>query len=334
MGKNAITVLKATCMQISLLLLPNTLPSSLFCLQDVLAIAGLMQAKQPWSIHTVSTDGAAVTAFQGRPLAVDAALDAVPYSDVVLLPSRMLDQQYSNAGPQVTDWLRQQADGGARIASVCTGAFALAETGLLDGLPATTHWLYAAQFRRRFPAVRLQPERALVDNGALLTAGAGMAWQDLLLTLLADHLSPAQLLQLRQMFLLQGHPHGQQPYIGLASAGHQDARVQQAQACLADHLADDNALAQAMQLAGLAPRTFQRRFRQATGYTAVQYLQQLRIEKAKALLLSGNLPVEQVGFAAGYGDGSFFRRLFRRHTGLSPAAYRQLYQQAGGQGTE
>lgn len=311
-------------MHISLLLLPNLMPSSLFSLQDVLAIAGLMQGED-WALARVSLDGQPVEAFQGTSLTVDARLAAIAQTDLLFVPSLMLDGDNALENPALAGNLQRLAKGGTHMASVCTGAFALASAGLLDGRAATTHWLYQDAFRRRFPAVQLLPERVMVDDGPVMTAAAGMAWQDLLLAVLAPHVDEAVMLQLRQMFLLQTHNAGQKPYIGISDAPHNDAVIRKAQQALAADPAHRQALELAQVASGLQLRTFQRRFRQAAGCTAVQYLQQLRMEKAKSLLLSGRLPVEQVGFATGYDDGSFFRRLFRRHTGLSPSEYRKRY---------
>lgn len=314
-------------MQVCVLLVPGVMGSSALGMLDVLTTASFLLPAEYGSLHVlrVATDGAPVLAFQGIPLPPDATLASVTQADLVLLPSVALDtQRWFEGQGAVMDWLRQQAAGGARMASVCTGSFLLAEAGLLDGKTATTHWAFASHFRQRYPTVTLETHAALLHHGPIMTAGAGMAWQDLLLQALQGMLPDPVLLQLRETFLLQVHTAGQQPFIGLAPAEHNDRLIRTAQQWLRETLAQDDAIAQAIHRSGLQQRTFQRRFRQACGMSAVQYLQQLRIDAAKLALVQGTLPVEDVGFAVGYNDSSFFRRLFRRHTGLTPAAYRRL----------
>ncbi len=329
-------------MHISLLLLPGAMGSSVLGMLDVLVAASFMAGQdradsQPLQIQRVAASLEPVAAFQGIPLLPEVSIEQIEHTDLILIPSLALDTRRPPdfSGQQaVIRWIQQQAAQDARLASVCTGAFLLAETGLLDGKIATTHWAYANLFRECYPAIRLETDASLLrrhDN--LFTAGAGIAWQGLLLAVLQGAVSDELLLQLRQAFLLQEHVDGQKPFIGLATAAHQDSLVQQAQDWLKTALAADDALAQAIQRSGLQQRTFQRRFRQACGLSAVHYLQALRMEAAKTLLTTGARPVEEIGQRVGYNDSSFFRRLFRRHTGLSPAEYRRRYRESFGVST-
>lgn len=313
-------------MHIALLLYPGTMASSVLGLSDVLVTAAALQPGTPWFLQRVAATRDPQPCFGGTWLEPDATIDQPGPIDLLLVPSLALGES-PVFDPVVLAWLHARHATGTVVASVCTGAFLLAAAGLLDGRMATTHWVYAERFRQRFPQVLLEPSHALVDAGSVVTAGAGTAWQDLLLQLLRSRMSDSTLLQLRQLFLLQGHEGGQRPYCGLPLPRVVDARVQAAAEWLRKDYREDDAIVRVQQRSGLKPRTFQRRFRQAMGMTAVQYLQGLRMEAAKELLLANTLPVEAIGEAVGYGDSSFFRRLFRRHTGLAPGEYRRRYAQ-------
>ena len=310
----------------SLVLLPGAMCSSVFGLLDVLTVASFLQppGAGPLIVQRVAQNREPVVAFQGIELVADATIGEVETTQLILVPSLMLDTQHWFAGQQpVIDWIRQQASQGARVASVCTGGFVLAEAGLLDGVTATTHWAFIEIFRQRYPLVQLQPESAVINHGQVLTAAAGMAWQDMLLQVLPGIVDENTEMQLRQSFLLQPHQHGQKPFTGGRPATHNDRNMLQAEAVIHQQLANPEVIANAIRHSGLHQRTFQRRFRQATGMTPTHYLQFQRMEAAKIALVRNNLSVEEISLAVGYDDSSFFRRLFRRHTGISPAEYRK-----------
>lgn len=314
-------------MKISLLLLPQTMSYSLLGPWDVLHSLGAVGgAAREWRIEKVAQDSAPVNCAFGIPLSPDATIEDVEQTDLVIVPSLSLDLENWFAGQEpVLHWLRRQATMGATVASVCTGAFLLAEAGLLDGRRATTHWAFADQFRQRYPHVLLDCDEVLASDGRLCTAGAGLAWQDLLLAVLDGALEESQLLQLRQLFLMQAHEQGQKPHRGLGLMQHADAVVLDAQEWLGRHFASEDCVEQAWRRSALHQRTFQRRFRKAAGVTPSHYVQQLRMEAAKLVLTMGNTAIEQVGHDVGYGDSSFFRRLFRKHTGMTPSAFRQRF---------
>lgn len=316
-------------MHISVLLLPGVMGSSALGLLDVLTVASFIVPSEEASltVQRVALNDKPVMAFQGIPLQPDATIASVDKADLILVPSLMLDtRHWFTRQEEVISWVREQANSGARVASVCTGAFVLAEAGLLDGKTATTHWAFAEHFRHRYPSVLLNVDAVLINHGRLLTAGAGMAWQDLLIQALSGMVSDNVLLQLRQTFLMQVHKDGQKPFIGQPDSEHNDKQIEQAQTWMKEGLSNDNVINDVIGRSGLQQRTFQRRFRQAVGMSPVHYLQYQRIEAAKVALLRNELSVENIGFTVGYNDRSFFRRLFRRHTGMSPAEYRKANQ--------
>lgn len=211
-----------------------------------------------------------------------------------------------------------------RVASLCTGAFLLADAGLLNGKSATTHWALEKIFRNFYPQVHLEIDKTVVDNGETLCCGGGMSWQNLILHILhqkgANHA-----LKVARTFLMQTHEFGQRPYSGLMASSHTDGIIAKAQDWMMNHYSEATAANIGVSLSGLAPRTFQRRFKSATGITPTQYVQQLRIEKSKLYLTETKTPVEAIGTKVGYDDPSFFRRLFKRSTGVSPLQFRQHF---------
>jgi transcriptional regulator GlxA family with amidase domain len=206
----------------------------------------------------------------------------------------------------------------------------LAATGLLDGCEATSHWGYQDLFRRRYPQVTFRPEPNLVfadPEGRIVTAGGTTSWHDLAIHIIARHASPGEAMRIAQVYLLKWHGEGQLPYATLVRRQpHADAVVRACEELMTEHFRDIDDLGQVVARAGIPERTLKRRFRAATGTTLIDYLQNLRVEAAKRLLEAGREPVEGISVAVGYEDASFFRRLFRRRTGLTPGQYRRMFQ--------
>ena len=226
-------------------------------------------------------------------------------------------------------WATAMHAQGAVICSACSGIYLLAETGLFDGADATVHWSYAPFFARLFPQVPIHPERALVVAGPrdeLVSCGASTSWQDLVLYLTARFAGPTAAQAMARFYAMQWHEDGLGPYVTFQGAtGHGDGAIEDAQAWLADNYSVGNPVEQLVRRAGMAERSFGRRFAQATGMTPLAYVQRLRVEEAKRRLERTAEPVDEIGWRVGYEDPAFFRRLFRRITGLSPAAYRKRF---------
>jgi transcriptional regulator GlxA family with amidase domain len=232
--------------------------------------------------------------------------------------------------PKLVRWLRQMYNGGTTICSACTGANLTAEAGLLDGNEATVHWAAESSFRRRHPDVLLRPDEVLVvsgDGGRLITSGAATAWHDLVLHLIAHHVGPATAQAVARFLLFEWHRDGQAAFqVFDPPMDHGDAAVLVAQRAIAENFAVGAPVEEMVRWSGLAPRTFKRRFKLATGHAPIAYVQRIRIERAKRLLETSHEPIEEISWAVGYEDPASFRRLFKRLTGLTPGAYRQRFQ--------
>lgn len=223
-------------------------------------------------------------------------------------------------------WLLDRHAQGATLASNCGGAFALAATGLLAGRPATTHWFFAEQFRERFPDVRLESDRMVIDDGDIVTAGGLMAWTDLGLRIVERLLGPTVMMETARFLLIDPGGREQRNYASFAPRlTHGDEAVLKAQHLLQGKEGRVGGVSELAAEAGLEERTFQRRFKAATGMTPIEYSQHLRVGKSRELLEFTRRTVDQIAWSVGYEDAAAFRKLFHRITGLSPNEYRQRF---------
>jgi transcriptional regulator GlxA family with amidase domain len=323
--------------------MPQSTPAALYGLYEVFASVGVawceLTGEPPagprMEVAIVSATGEPYLCPLGTPIAPQASLGTVTRTDLIVIADLALPAGCDPRGrwPDETAWIRAQFAAGATVASVCTGAILLADTGLLDGGEATSHWSVVPLFREHYARVRLRPERILVRNGAdqrLVTGGGAAAWEDLALYLIARFSAPAEAVRIAKLFQFGDRSEGQLLYAArLPARRHDDAVIARCQGWIAEHYALDNPVARLVAESGLAERTFARRFQAATGYAPVEYVQTLRIEEAKQLLESTTEPVDLVAQRVGYADPTFFRKLFKRRTGVTPARYRQRFQGIG-----
>lgn len=323
---------------------PETAGSALYGMVDVLlaagnvwqTLAGTGVPRALFRVRIVSPQSVPFTCGNGIPVLPDAAIADDPAADVVILPELWLgpDEHLHGRHSELVDWVRAKYEQGAAIFSACSGAILLAETGLLDGCDATSHWGYQDLFRREYPSVRFRPEPNLAfadQEGRLVTAGGTTSWHDLALHLIARYGGPAEAMRIAKVYLLKWHDEGQLPYQALVRRHpHADAVVFNTEEWLEEHFREKDALAGAVARSGIPERSLKRRFKVATGVTLIDRIQHLRIEEAKRLLEEGTLPFDEISYAAGYEDASFFRRLFKRTTGLSPSQYRRMFQSLPG----
>jgi transcriptional regulator GlxA family with amidase domain len=334
---------RGDAIRVRLLALPESAGSALYGLFDILAMAGelwsiITGAPPPepgFDVRVVGPSREPFRCWGGVPVAPDGCFADNTGADVVLIPDLLVDPDADprRRWPEAAAWVAREHDAGAAICTVCTGSLLLADTGLLDGREATTHWSCVPLFQRYHPRVRLRAERLLVaadPDQRIVTAGGASAWQDMALYLIGRHQGQAAAVAAAKAFLLGDHGEGQLPYTAMIRPRqHTDAAVAAAQTWIAENYAVPNPVARMAERAGLPDRTFKRRFRAATGFTPVEYVQTVRIEEAKQYLETTALNAEDIAERVGYSDPAFFRRLFRRHSGTTPAAYRQRYADLG-----
>ncbi|MDO5620397.1 MAG: GlxA family transcriptional regulator [Paracoccus sp. (in: a-proteobacteria)] len=253
-----------------------------------------------------------------------------PLPDVIILPPSLAAPISTTAAEPLVPGLLAAHERGAVLASVCAGAFLLAETGLLNGRRATTHWAYTSDFAARFPKVELDADRLIVDEGKLITAGGMMAWTDLGLVLVDRLLGTQVMLATAQILLIDPPGREQRFYSNFAPRlNHGDAAILKVQHWLQDTDGHNARLPDLAARAGLEERTFLRRFQKATGMTSTEYAQRLRIDRARQILQSTTQPIDSIAWAVGYRDPAAFRKLFQRITGLTPGAYRRRFRAMG-----
>ena len=324
---------------IDLLVLPETTPTCLYGLLEVFSavgvawreITGEAAAARRIRARLVGRDGRPFVSTSGAPLVPDASLADAGTANVAIVTDLQLSGGVDPRGHWVEEaaWMRAQFEAGATVCSVCTGSVLLAEAGMLDGEEATTHWGATRLFEQHYPAVRLRPERLLCPAGPdrrLITGGGSGAWADLALYLIGRYCGAAEAVRIAKVFVLGDHADGQLPFTAMIRHRyHEDAVIAGCQAWIASHYAEPNPVARMAARSGLRERTFKRRFRKATGYAPVDYVQALRIEEARQSLESSPDPVDTIAAAVGYEDPAWFRRLFKRRTGLTPSRYRQRW---------
>lgn len=253
------------------------------------------------------------------------SIDEIDQTDLVIISAADLGS-LEHGADRLVPWLKRHYENGATIASVCTGAFLLAETGLLDGRRATTHWGFVDAFRSRYPAVHLMPERLITDEGRLLCGGGAHSYFDLCLYLVNRFCGAEVAAQCARALLLEMRPNAQSPYARLVQQkDHADRPILESQRILEQRYVQGISVEDLAQHVSMSPRNFKRRFRLATGQTPLHYLQCFRIEVAKASLESSDESIENIASQVGYADVSFFRRTFRKFTGVNPGDYRRKF---------
>jgi transcriptional regulator GlxA family with amidase domain len=280
-----------------------------------------------FEVVTASVDGGPVQFAGGVTVQPELAVTQVKKTDLVYVPTIGLGLDAALAhNHAMLGLLKRQGRRGTLIAGVCTGVALLAEAGLLDGRPATTHWALADEYRRRYPQVDWQPERFITESDNLFCGGGVYAALDLCLYLV-ERLAGYEVARQTGRALLIDPPRTWQASFSAPRLRqqHHDDKVRQAQDYLHAHFDRPLTVAALASQLGMSPRNLARRFRQATGDSVLNYLHKLRIDRAKQLLEAEFKPVQQVCYAVGYEDVPFFRNVFRRHTGLSPTDYRRRF---------
>ena len=326
--------------EVLIVAVPETAGSALYGMVDVLKAAGNVwetltrqdSGKTLFDVRIVSPEKQPFACGNGIPVVPDCAISDEPKARIVILPELWLgpDEDIKGRYPALMDWLRVAHKQGAYLYSACSGAIMLAETGLLDGCEATSHWAYCDLFQKRYPNVRFRPEPNLViadRSGRIVTAGGTTSWHDLAIHIIARHANPGEALRIAKVYLLKWHDEGQLPYAPLVrSAPHADSIVRDCQKLLKECYREADAIQRVVSLARIPERTLKRRFKAATGTTFIEYVQNLRIEEAKRLLETTIMNADDISAEVGYEDHSFFRRLFKRLTGLKPGEYRRMFQ--------
>ncbi|MBO3277603.1 GlxA family transcriptional regulator [Pseudomonas schmalbachii] len=277
----------------------------------------------------VSPDGQPVTSFSGGQIAVDGPLDE---AEIVILPSFWGDfDTLLSLYPQVLPWLRERHASGSTLCGEASGVFWLAQAGLLDGKEATTYWRFFREFAQRYPKIALNQEKHIVDVDNIFSTCGNTSARDVFIHVIEGFcgISVAQGVARDILYEVQrSYTPGRLGFGGQKL--HHDPTILQVQQWLEEHYADKFRFEDVAREHGMSIRNFMRRFQAATGDKPLHYLQRLRIETARNLLATTRKSIKTISYEVGYDDASFFARLFRQHTSLSPHHYRRQVQKSEG----
>jgi transcriptional regulator GlxA family with amidase domain len=280
-----------------------------------------------FDVRLVGLDLSPVVCQDGIHLHPSAQVDDISVVDLVVVPG--LDDDLAASFELNRAWvplLSKWHGAGARIASSCTGAFLLAAAGLLDGRPATTHWLFADELARRYPRVRVSMDRMIIDTGEIITSGGATAFLNLVLYLIERFGGHERANLAAKVLLVDGHRPSQLPYIAFSPRrAHNDGIVHQVQQHIDLHLDEPLRIGALAATFGISSRSLSRRFTTATGRGPQAYLRHMRVEHAKRLLETTDETVERVRLLVGYRDSAAFRRAFKDSMGIPPREYRVAY---------
>jgi transcriptional regulator GlxA family with amidase domain len=254
-------------------------------------------------------------------------ISGITKTNLIIIPS--LNHNYYPAvkgNDVLIKWLNQQYKKGAEIASICTGAFLLASTGLLDGKTCSTHWSAADHFRLMFPKVNLQSDKLITDENGIYTNGGAYSFLNLILYLVEKYYDRSVAILCAKVFQIEIDRYQQSAFtIFTGQKAHGDDMIREAQTYIENHLQEKISIEHLSAKLAVGRRNFDRRFIKATGNTPIEYAQRVKIEAAKKAFETSHKTINEVMHDVGYSDMKAFREIFKRITGMSPLAYRVRY---------
>lgn len=320
--------------QVTVLGFDYAFASAITGVMDLLSMAGVTwnrihgkPAEKQFDVVIATADGQPIQCTNGIEIKAHKAIDDVLHTDLLLVPTIAGNiGKTLQLNQSVLPWLRMHYEQGADIASNCTGAFLLAESGLLDNKKATTHWGFIDEFTQRYPNVQLQADQLITADGSVFCSGGGMAWLDMALFLIERYCGYDVAMESSKSFVIDIGRGSQTAYsCVLGKKYHNDDAILMLQDWLEGNVKESITIDLLAKKAAMTERTLKRRFKKATGESPIAYLQILRVEAAKKLLERSRLTVEAITHAVGYEDVSSFIRLFKTQTSLSPSAYRARF---------
>lgn len=312
---------------VTVLAMENTSASAITGPMDVFHQAGVLwnhfsgKAITPhFKVGVVTVDGQPFKCTNGIRMAADGAIGDVRSTDLIVVSSIINVEKTIARHGRTIDWLAERYHQGTHIASICTGSFLLAETGLLDGKLATTHWAYAEKFKKRYPTVNLKIDRPITDDQDLLCSGGYTASIDISLYLVEKYCGAEVATQ--SLKIIAPRHQLEVPYDTGCHRDHRDGRILSVQEWIETHFNETFDYDELAYLSHMSRRTLERRFKAATGKTPRSYQQCVRVKAAKRMLETGGCSFDEITSQVGYEDSSSFRKVFQRYTRLNPSEYR------------
>jgi transcriptional regulator GlxA family with amidase domain len=273
-----------------------------------------------YDVRVLSEDGRTLRASGGLNVGTEAFGERVFDTVIVVGGDAILEQ----APEGVLDYLRASARTARRTASICSGAFVMAQAGLLEGRRATTHWAYAGQLQERFPSIKVEPDRIYVIDGSIWTSAGMTAGIDLALAMVEkDHGAELARSVAQKLVMYHRRAGGQSQHSALLELAPKSDRIQTVLAYAREHLAQTLSVEQLAQVARLSPRQFSRAFRTETGQSPAKAIENLRLETARQMLERGRLTLEQIALETGFVDPRRMREAFLRVFGQPPQVIRR-----------
>lgn len=243
---------------------------------------------------------------------------------LVIAGGRAVHRAAEDAG--LVAWVAARAPNARRVAAICTGAFLAAAAGLLDGRRAVTHWDSCTDLAERFPSTQVEPDPIFIEDGKVWTSAGVTAGIDLTLALVERDLGRAMALAVaRELVVFLKRPGGQSQYSAALALQHGASRFEALHGWMRENLAADLSVPALAEQAGMSERSFQRRYREATGVPPARAVERLRVEQARLLLADTSLPLKQIAGRCGFGCEETMRRSFARHLATTPQAYRDRF---------
>ncbi|GFM29003.1 AraC family transcriptional regulator [Novosphingobium sp. PY1] len=317
-------VAHAVAAEIGLVLYEHCQAAMVHGMTDLLGVASTFSADRGGPIIRISHWSKARDGTFSRTFDTHEALPGKPA--ILVVPGRLTGPPDADESAPYARWLLDRHAQGTTLASNCGGAILLAATGLLSGRRATTHWLFADQLRDRFPEILVDADKIVIEDGDIITAAGLMAWTDLGLRLIDRVLGPTIMVETGKFWLIDPAGREQRHFSSFSPRlTHGDEPILKVQHWLQARAVRHLTLADMAAQAQLEERTFQRRFKSATGLKPIEYVQHLRVGKARELLEFTRRTVDQIAWSVGYEDPAAFRRIFSRIQGLTPGEYRTRF---------
>lgn len=299
-------------------------PMDAFSLASSHLRSGGLNATRAYDVLVLGLSRRAFTAESGITIQPHQVLESAPALDTIVVPGGSGLRLQASTRARVTRWLKARAPSARRVASVCTGIYALAPTGLLDGRRVTTHWRFTAEIARLFPKLRLDPDALFIKDGPFYTSAGITAGIDLALALIEeDHGPQIALAVARDLVVYLKRPGGQEQYSEpLRFQTTSSDRLSDLAPWIGAHLQEDLGVETLAAKACLSPRQLSRRFKRSFGVSPGEFVETLRLDEARRRLSSRGATIEGVGDSVGFASADSFRRAFERRFGVAPSIYR------------
>ncbi|MEN8210091.1 MAG: helix-turn-helix domain-containing protein [Thermodesulfobacteriota bacterium] len=321
-------------MKVFILGLNQSLASSITSLMDVLSMSNTIDAPDnkncgpriKFDVRIASADGKPIRCQHNILLTPHCSFDDIKQAELIILPAFMNIDNARKKHKKLVKWLIRQHAKDTVIGSICTGVFLLAETGLLDGKSATTHYTAADYFKQLYPEINMIPDQMITDEGNILCSGGASSSEDLALYLIEKYINHRVAIKCAKLFVRDLYRSSQAPYFEFnGNKSHNDSQILLCQEWLEKNHTNNISIKKLPLIANMSQRTFERRFKKATGNTPLLYLQKIRVSNAKTLLETTDQSFDEIAYKVGYNNCGAFRKIFVRNTNLLPSEYRNKF---------